>query len=305
MLHCTYHRPLPAIVQAQWLALNPGLDWRFSNDDDCQRLLQAFGPGLPALFETTVRGCNKADLWRLACLLVHGGVYADVDIVPQVPMSEFLDPQCTFQSALSVHRDTVFQAVLAAPAQSALIASCLLHLVQSPDLNGPQDIQPTYNMYRCLKSSLGLSTLRPHETYRSDTTILQYHLPPTDAPFVHNLCWAYIYPGQKARVLLQFPWRIRQAVLPDAGPDWSTRISAGSCVVVSSRTGASRSPAMRLDVHLDDAQVVRLWQEQQDGKTFADYYVHTPDRAILRCRTTDYVSKRGPWAHRTGGADQG
>jgi len=52
----------------------------------------------------------KADLWRLCKLYIHGGVYADVDLVPYINIDN-LDKDITFYSCISDSNDGIFQAL--------------------------------------------------------------------------------------------------------------------------------------------------------------------------------------------------
>lgn len=164
----TYWRAPPARVLARWSALNPDFSVELSLDADCARFLRAnFPPAVADLFERIPRGMYKADLWRLCTLFVHGGSYADVDLVPHVSIDAMLGAsRATFVSCLALDRASIFQALMLtrSPARSPLILSFLVSFLANSPWRNPNN-GPTYDMYRCLQCSTGTIRLIPETLY--------------------------------------------------------------------------------------------------------------------------------------------
>lgn len=101
------------------LELNPEYDYELSDDQDCKQfLLEHFGEEYALAFDIIKPGAFKCDYWRYAKLYVLGGVYLDMDLVPEVPFSEIIDEEDEFVSvadqwAFSVPKCTIYQAFLA------------------------------------------------------------------------------------------------------------------------------------------------------------------------------------------------
>jgi len=85
---------------------------------------------------------------------MHGGIYSDVDIVPQLKIDE-LDTSINFYSCLAINKRSVFQAFIAnfSEPKNPLFLMCLISLL----LNKPYDYinGPTFDMYNCIKYNLG------------------------------------------------------------------------------------------------------------------------------------------------------
>jgi hypothetical protein len=59
-------------------------------DDDCARLIDECYPDLSGRF-AALRAVEKADVWRVAYLLAHGGCYADIDTICRTPIDTWID----------------------------------------------------------------------------------------------------------------------------------------------------------------------------------------------------------------------
>ena len=61
------------------------------DDNDCERfLLEHYGPRFAFIFKSIPDGAIKSDFWRVCILYKMGGVYADADIHPLTPISQFV-----------------------------------------------------------------------------------------------------------------------------------------------------------------------------------------------------------------------
>lgn len=148
-IYMTYHSQLPPVVIKRWRDLNPEYTIDFSLDDDCIQFIESeLSRSIAELFMHIPRGMYKADLWRLCKLYIHGGVYADIDLVPFMPISKMMSaPSVTFYSCLSLCDDNIFQALMVhSRKRSPLLLGFLISFI----LNKPYllvDNGPTTDMY--------------------------------------------------------------------------------------------------------------------------------------------------------------
>lgn len=76
--------------------MNPEYEYNFYDDTDCRQFLeQHFGAVYANAFDSLSSGAYKCDFWRYAVLYVYGGVYMDLDMKPEVPLREIIDPKNT------------------------------------------------------------------------------------------------------------------------------------------------------------------------------------------------------------------
>ena len=164
-IYMTYKTNLPDKVPSRWKKLNPNYNIDFSLDADCIDFLRNnFNDYIVNMFQSIKRGMYKADLWRLCKLYIHGGVYADIDLVPHIDI-DTLDKDVTFYSCLSAVPRTIFQAFMVnfSKPKNPLI----LHFLLSFLLNKPYTYEngPTYDMYNCLKYNLNGLDINPETKY--------------------------------------------------------------------------------------------------------------------------------------------
>lgn len=159
-IYTTYHSRLPPIVLKRWRDLNPEYNIDFSLDVDCVKFLESeFHRNIAELFIYIPRGMYKADLWRLCKLYIHGGVYADIDLIPFVPISDSItdDPAKRgsgtpgyFYSCLSLSSPSIFQAFMyhSRKRSPLLLGFLVSFLVNKPYTN--IDNGPTSDMYHLI-----------------------------------------------------------------------------------------------------------------------------------------------------------
>ena len=168
IIHMTYKTNIPDRYINAWKKLNPGYKIDFSLDIDCiQFLNNNFGEEIGNLFKRIPKGMYKADLWRLCKLYVEGGVYADVDLVPHVPINSLIKDNHTFYTALAVNRKSCFQAIIITTVKNPLVLACIFSFIR----NKPWTIGngPTFDMYNVLKKILGYYTgLRHDRVYKTN-----------------------------------------------------------------------------------------------------------------------------------------
>jgi len=164
-IYMTYKKEVPDIVFKRWKDLNTDYNIEFSLDDDCIKFLKThFNEYIAQLFIDIPVGMFKADLWRLCKLYIHGGVYADVDLVPYINI-DTLDKDVTFYSCITITDNAIFQAFMinfSKPKNPLLLHFLLSFLMNNPyyTANGP-----TFDMYKCIQYNLNGIHLLPETTY--------------------------------------------------------------------------------------------------------------------------------------------
>jgi tetratricopeptide (TPR) repeat protein len=89
-------------LMASWQELNPGYTWTCFNDEKAQAFLEnEFGREILGGYRRAPLPAQKADIFRLACLVARGGIYADADDSCLAPIDSFLRPEAT----LVVHQE--------------------------------------------------------------------------------------------------------------------------------------------------------------------------------------------------------
>lgn len=164
-IYMTYKKNVPDKVFDRWKILNPDYNIDFSLDNDCIEFLKNnFNDYIVNLFKVIQVGMYKADLWRLCKLYIHGGVYADVDLVPYINIDS-LDKEVSFYSCISDIDNSIFQAFIVnfSKPKNPLI----LHFILSYLLNNPQQysLGPTFDMYNCIKYNLNNENIKPDTKY--------------------------------------------------------------------------------------------------------------------------------------------
>ena len=104
VIYQTYKdKNVPPIVKERWMKLNPEYQYHLYDDRDCyQFLLDYYDKEHADFFKYQIKdGPIKSDFWRVCILYQFGGIYADIDIVPHVPIREFLDSDTTLYTCIS------------------------------------------------------------------------------------------------------------------------------------------------------------------------------------------------------------
>lgn len=83
---------LPPEVVNRWKRLNPEYKVHVYGDAECRSFIEeTYGKAYADFFASIPSGPIKADFWRVCILYAKGGVYADADIEPLVPIGDFLE----------------------------------------------------------------------------------------------------------------------------------------------------------------------------------------------------------------------
>mgnify|MGYP003388974297 FL=1 len=105
VIYQTYKdKNVPPIVKERWLQLNPGYEYHLYDDADCyQFLLDYYDKEHADFFKYKIKdGPIKSDFWRVCILYQFGGIYADIDIKPLVPIDEFVNSDTAFYTCLDI-----------------------------------------------------------------------------------------------------------------------------------------------------------------------------------------------------------
>lgn len=315
-IYMTYHSPLPAFVMSRWHENNRDYMFDFSMDADCISFLEtAFSRNIAELFKYIPRGMYKADLWRICKLYIHGGVYADIDLVPHLTISA-LDDDVTFYSCLSMGAQFMFQAFMKqSRAKSPLILGCLVSFLMNKPYkdihNGPcSDMYHfiLYNVRHTESAGHGSSVdrLETHKRY----TIPQIKIPvfiPTNEDFVS----LHYFPDdieysisissdtQNADVLANkenYRFYIRDHTLFME----TTTATATATTEDESTTATDDEQGVIVDICFDlpedEPEVIFLFEECiRTPRDISTCYIKHQDKNIMDCRDVRYVRDKG-WA---------
>jgi mannosyltransferase OCH1-like enzyme len=74
-----------------------GWEYKFYTDDEARNFLSThFPPEVRQAYDALRPGAFKADLFRYCVLLIHGGVYADMDIMLETNLDLAVGPDVGF-----------------------------------------------------------------------------------------------------------------------------------------------------------------------------------------------------------------
>lgn len=89
-----------ARAAASWPEMNPAFAYRFFDDADCRSFIAAhFDDRTLAAYDRIEGGAFRADFWRYCVLVVHGGVYIDIDSTCAVDLLSVLYDSDVFVSS--------------------------------------------------------------------------------------------------------------------------------------------------------------------------------------------------------------
>ena len=91
-----------------WQELNPEYEVIIYDDNMCREFLKnEYSEVYLRLFDFLKDGPIKADFWRICILNKYGGIYADIDIKPLVPLKKYINDDDEFVTFLSVAKNIV------------------------------------------------------------------------------------------------------------------------------------------------------------------------------------------------------
>jgi hypothetical protein len=276
-----YKNPVPEIVFSRWKALNPEYTIEFSLDEDCISFLKShFNTHVASLFQEIPEGMYKADLWRLCKLYVHGGVYADVDLIPHIDLNS-LYADVSFFTCLSIFPNSLFQAFLISKPKSPLLLHFLISFLQNrPDKIG---LGPTKDMYECLRYNLNRKSLVAGKKYVIDEITIPIPIGTSDKNI--KLINLFYFPNNVKYNIRLIPNRHRDSF------DFS--IQDNYLVVVRRDANCGWGHPHTVDICIEGSECIYLFQEKLDTNNLADCYVEWAKQKILDSRDKVYIENKG------------
>jgi mannosyltransferase OCH1-like enzyme len=83
------------ISQKQWKKLHPTWEYRFWTDKDLENFIKDKHPEFLDIWKTYPYQIQKVDAVRYFILNDFGGIYSDLDIVPRLPLDEYVENMTT------------------------------------------------------------------------------------------------------------------------------------------------------------------------------------------------------------------
>ena len=150
---------VPKKIRSAWLSLNHGYEYIFYNDSMIEDFLPRYFPSkVLDLYKLLPENKYKADLFRYCYLFKHGGVYADIDLKPLMPVRSFLHKSSTFFSIWDGRGKHIFQAYIAVTPQHPLMSKAIEMMlkigVSFYSQGPPHETHPTNQLYEIVKEAL-------------------------------------------------------------------------------------------------------------------------------------------------------
>jgi hypothetical protein len=274
-------------------------------DADCISFLETvFNKNISELFKYIPRGMYKADLWRLCKLYIHGGVYADVDLVPHLAISSELDGSesvssgATFYSCLSIAEGSIFQAFIKESySRSPLILGCLVSFLINKAYTYSRN-GPTYDMHRFILynirhqngTSASASVIKPDTKY----TLRQIKIP---VPITANedIVPLYYFPDDIKYSISISPDTKNAKVL--ANKDKYRFHIKDNHLFITANDNASIVDMIVdicIDLPEDKHEVIFFFQEnviEPDPTQYISCYIKHQNKNIMDCRDLRYIQK--------------
>jgi len=116
----------PSYVYDAWKKLNPDYNIIHYDNYECIRFLEDnFDNEYVDIFNFIKDGPIKADFFRTCIIYLNGGVYADIDINPLIPIDNFLEKDVTFLTCASVTKNKLNPHFIIAPPKHPIMKECL------------------------------------------------------------------------------------------------------------------------------------------------------------------------------------
>jgi hypothetical protein len=284
-IYFTYKKNCPDKVFNRWKELNNDYNIDFSLDNECiSFLIENFNYYIADLFKKISNGAYKADLWRICKLYIHGGVYADVDLVPYINI-DTLDKDVTFYSCLAIDHRSIFQAFIVSlkPKNPLFLIFLLSYLLNKPYT---YDNGPTYDMFNCLKDIMNVQNINPDVKY--DLNKLKITIPfgssNTDT-LIKNL---HYFPND-----FEYEFKLTPV---DYCDDFSFKIVNNSLIVNRidvHKHGGGWGHNHSVDIIINSPQSIYLFKEISQTDNIKDCCVLKNNVKILDSRDNEYFNNKG------------
>lgn len=131
------------LCRESWLEMNP--DWHVAllTNPESRALFSGDLPEFLEVFDQLPLGVMKADMWRYAALLVHGGIYADIDTYCRAPIESWLTSSNRELLHVCCEEATPWfcQWTIAAPAGHPVLRTALELIAERVRLDGGVDLE--------------------------------------------------------------------------------------------------------------------------------------------------------------------
>ena len=179
VIYQTYKdKNIPPIVKERWLKLNPGFEYKLYDNKDCYNfILNNYGQKYAKFFNFIKDGPIKSDFWRVCILYQYGGVYADIDIIPKVPIDQFVNSDTTFYTCVTPPKldNNLNPHFIAVEPKNPLILECI-NVYMKDRFYRKYDYQIysiTHIMFMVLQKYLNKYTFEEN-TYQKDNQVIQF-----------------------------------------------------------------------------------------------------------------------------------
>jgi hypothetical protein len=174
---CYKDKNIPPIVKERWLKLNPDFDYKFYDDNECyQFILEYYGKAYANFFKNIKDGPIRSDFWRICILYQFGGVYADVDIEPLIPIDEIVNSDTTLYTCVTAKNldNNVNPHFIAVEPKNPLILQCI-NIYMKDRIRRPYSYlgySITYVMFQVLQSYFNIYKFK-EDIYKKDNQVVQ------------------------------------------------------------------------------------------------------------------------------------
>lgn len=108
-------------ISQDWINLNPEYEIKIYDDQMCEKfLLEEMSELHCDIFKFIPYGPIKAHFWRCCILYKYGGVYADTNIKPLLPLSEVIEDDSQFVTCLSYYSGYNLHFIISEPEEPLL-----------------------------------------------------------------------------------------------------------------------------------------------------------------------------------------
>lgn len=126
---------IPQHIHEQYAKYAQGYEVSIFDDQECETFLkQEYPPEVLQKFRSFSAGAHKADLFRYAYLLKHGGIYLDIKTILMVDLNEMINH--TIPTCYLVYTDNnrLYNGILCTPPRNEYFLKLLNDIVYGPKL---------------------------------------------------------------------------------------------------------------------------------------------------------------------------
>ncbi len=123
---CYKTKEIPNYIIPNWKKLYPDYDIKLYDNNDCIEFLKKeYDQEHVDIFNYLKDGPIKADFWRICVIYKYGGMYADIDIEPFVPIDTILDNDTTFLTCISVIYNGITPQIIVSIPNHYILKECI------------------------------------------------------------------------------------------------------------------------------------------------------------------------------------